>query len=90
VNDPITAQKILKVAEKLFSPDKIDQNFRTMGAEDFAYFLEKVPGCFIFVGSANEEKGLNQGHHHPRFDFDEDVLPTASALMAMSAWKLLK
>ncbi len=45
-----------------------------MGAEDMSYFLQEVPGCYFHVGSNNEERGLVWGHHHPRFDFDEDAL----------------
>ena len=45
-----------------------------MGAEDFSYFLEHRPGCFFFVGTRNEERGLTWGHHHPRFDIDEEGL----------------
>jgi len=59
-----------------------------MGSEDFAYTLEKVPGCFFFVGSANHEKGLDAGHHHPKFDIDERVLPRAAALMATAIVEL--
>lgn len=62
----------------------------TMGSEDFAYFMEKVPACFFFVGSANPDRGLNYGHHHPKFDFDEAVLPQAAALMAQAALDLLE
>jgi amidohydrolase len=61
----------------------------TMGSEDFAYFMEKTPACFFFVGSANPERNLNYGHHHPKFDFDEAVLPRAAALMAQAAVDLL-
>ena len=45
-----------------------------MGAEDFSYFLQRVPGAFFFVGSRNEERGLTWGHHHPKFDIDEEVM----------------
>jgi amidohydrolase len=45
-----------------------------MGAEDFSYFLEAVPGCFWFVGSRNPAKGFVWGHHHPKFDIDEDAM----------------
>jgi len=60
-----------------------------MVSEDMAYMLDKVRGCYFMVGSANSEKGLNAGHHHPRFDFDEQVLPGAAALMAAGAIQLL-
>ena len=62
----------------------------TMGAEDMAFMLEKVPGCYFFVGSANSEKGLGYGHHHPKFDFDERALPRAAALMASAVSDFLK
>jgi len=62
----------------------------TMGAEDMAFMLEKVPGCYFFVGSANDEKNLNYGHHHPKFDFDEAALPRAAALMAKAVTDILK
>jgi len=62
----------------------------TMGAEDMAFTLEKIPGCYFFVGSANNEKNLNYGHHHPKFDFDEAALPRAAALMAGAVADFLK
>jgi amidohydrolase len=54
-----------------------------MGGEDFAYYLQKVPGCFFFVGAGNEDKGAVHPHHHPRFDIDEDALSVGvEALLA--------
>jgi len=55
-----------------------------------AFYLQKIPGVFFMVGSANSEKGLDYSHHHPRFDFDEAVLPTAVALVATAAMYVLK
>jgi amidohydrolase len=55
---------------------------RTMAAEDMAFILERVPGVFFFVGSANAERGLNFPHHHPRFDFDEEALVIGASLLA--------
>lgn len=45
-----------------------------MGGEDFAFYLEKVPGAFLFLGIRNEERGTISPHHSPTFDVDEDVL----------------
>lgn len=54
-----------------------------MGGEDFAYYLQEVPGCFFFVGAGNEDKGAVYPHHHPKFDFDEDALSVGvEALLA--------
>ena len=55
---------------------------KTMEAEDMGFILEEIPGCYFFVGSANDEKGLNFPHHHPRFDFDERALIYGVATMA--------
>ena len=58
---------------------------RTMGSEDMSEFMDDRPGCYFFIGSRNDDKGLNFGHHHPRFDFDERALVTGAALMAAVA-----
>jgi metal-dependent amidase/aminoacylase/carboxypeptidase family protein len=47
----------------------------SMGGEDFAYYLEKVPGAFFRLGCRNEEKGLIHPYHSSLFDIDEEVLP---------------
>lgn len=44
------------------------------GAEDFAAYLEKVPGCFMFVGFRNEAIGAVHGLHNPQFKLDEEVM----------------
>ncbi len=58
---------------------------RTMGSEDMSEFMDDRPGVYFFVGSRNDERGLNFGHHHPRFDFDERALVTGAALVAAAA-----
>src|SRR5215213_4478567 len=63
--------------------------YATMGAEDMSFLLEKVPGCFFFVGSNDKSRHLDYGHHHPKFDFNEEALLRGSALMAAAAVDLL-
>jgi len=46
----------------------------TLGGEDMSFFLQQVPGCYFFLGSANPELGLDKPHHHPCFDFDERAM----------------
>lgn len=43
----------------------------SMGGEDFAYYLEKVPGAFFNIGTMNKELETDYPHHHPKFDIDE-------------------
>lgn len=57
---------------------------QTMEAEDMGFILEEIPGCYFFIGSANDETGLNFPHHHPRFDFDERALIYGVATMAQA------
>ena len=52
-----------------------------MGGEDFAYFLEKVPGAFVWLGVGEKVSGL----HTPQFVFDEGILPRGSALLTALA-----
>jgi amidohydrolase len=90
INDSATIRLVQIAAKKALPGLTVDENAPvTMGSEDFAYMMEKVPGCFIFVGSANAERGLNYGHHHPKFDVDERALSHAAALMAQSAIEIL-
>ena len=84
-NDHQLASQLAKLAEQVLPPGEIERNYRTMGSEDMAFLMQTIPGCFVFVGSANRELGLDAGHHHPRFDFDEQALVRGVALMAAAA-----
>jgi amidohydrolase len=66
----------------------LDETFRTMGSEDMAFFMQEIPGCFIFIGSNNSAKGLVYSHHHPKFDIDEEALPYGVALLAAAVLEL--
>ncbi len=89
VNDPKVTEQVLLAAQEIFTDVKIT-GVKTSVSEDMAYVLEQVPGCYFFVGSANADKGLNHGHHHPSFDFDESTMPVGAALMAGSILGLLE
>lgn len=56
------------------TPAGVVPECQTMGGEDMAFFLQQVPGCYFFLGSANLDKNLAYPHHHPQFDFDETAL----------------
>ena len=90
VNDASVTQAVKRAAQGTLPGHEIDEGGHfTMGAEDFAVFQKKVPGTYFLVGSKYSEKGLDFGHHHPKFDFFEGVLPRAAGLMAASAVELL-
>lgn len=89
VNDPAIAARVQAVVARLLPEYELDSQERTMGSEDMSVILQEVPGCYFFVGSANVAMGLDAPHHHPRFDFDEQALVSASALMASAALEFL-
>jgi amidohydrolase len=81
VNDAAMSELVASVARELFG----DQSFATgelnMASDDVAYFLQRAPGCYFNVGTANEARGLTASNHHPRFDIDEDALPIGVAML---------
>jgi len=90
INTPSVA-KIVADAAMSVQPDlKLDRAYRTMVSEDMAYMMRNIPSCYFLVGSANPEKNLVFGHHHPRFDFDEQALSTGAAVITSAALDLLK
>jgi metal-dependent amidase/aminoacylase/carboxypeptidase family protein len=65
--------------------DVDDQMEPNLGAEDFACYLERVPGVFIFLGCANPGRGITAINHSDRFDIDEPALGTGvKALLALT------
>ncbi len=91
INNEEIARRVQESARRVLPESELNTDpYTTMGAEDMAFLLERVPGCFFFVGSANHEKGLDYGHHHPKFDVDENALPRAAALMATAVADLLR
>jgi len=67
----------------------VREGVRTMGGEDMSYFLEKVPGCFAFVGSAPRGKGRASPHHSPTFDIDEESLVIGAELLTQTVIRYL-
>ena len=87
-NHPDIVDLVSKVAGDMLGEDKIHQPDPEMGAEDFAFFLEKAPGAMFMLGCRVE--GDTRRHHDPKFDIDEDCLQLGAALMSESALRLLR
>lgn len=79
-NDANVAQQVRHAMLPLVSEDNF-KYLRTMGAEDVGFFMTDIPGMYFFVGAHVEGRDLTWGHHHPRFDIDENALPLGVALM---------
>lgn len=76
VNDPDKTAFAADVARQI-SAQVTDDATREMGAEDFAYFLEKRPGAYLFIGN-----GDSAGLHHPGYDFNDAVAPVGASFFA--------
>jgi len=80
INDINATQSVLESAKKI-SRKEISEPYLTMGAEDFSYYLQKVPGCFFFVGSAPfKTKPMSVPHHCSHFDIDERALLVGTSI----------
>ncbi|CAM4253875.1 M20 metallopeptidase family protein [Paenibacillus tarimensis] len=81
VNDVQETERFFQVADSLFGPGGVRESEPVMAGEDFAYYLQQVPGCFMFVGAGNEACGAVYPHHHPKFDLDERSMVHSAALL---------
>lgn len=85
VNDPVETERFYRVGKNLVGEQNMIAPPLIMAAEDFAYYLQKVPGCFVFVGAGNESVGAIHPHHHSRFDIDERAMIKAAQLLCTLA-----
>ena len=88
-NEEMTAF-VAGIAQDLLGKDKVVQMKPMMGSEDFSYYLQKVPGTFVFLGVENKEKGIIYPQHHPKYELDEDILPLGTALHLAVAMEYLQ
>jgi amidohydrolase len=89
-NHPDEAARFFATAERLFDPGKVLESPPIMAGEDFAYYLQQVPGVFMFVGAGNAEQGIVYPHHHPRFDIDEAAMRHAGRLLLAMMWEYMQ
>lgn len=74
VNDPQATLLAREAAAMVVGGRNVVEQQLTMGAEDMAFVLRKVPGCYVALGSSNRAKGRAEPHHSSRFDVDESCL----------------
>lgn len=88
-NDPWATRIAEQAARELLGSDNVFTPERMMGAEDFAYYLQKIPGTFWWIGAGNDTVGCNANLHNNRFTIDEKILPIGSAMLAWAAYVAL-
>ncbi|OGD12304.1 MAG: hypothetical protein A2Y86_06110 [Candidatus Aminicenantes bacterium RBG_13_62_12] len=86
VNDAGMVDFAVGVARRVLGEDCLQPFDPIMGGEDFAYYLQKVPGAFLFLGAGD---GRTFPHHHPAFDIDEKALPAGVLFITSLALEFL-
>jgi hippurate hydrolase len=69
-------------AEEFIGIKNVEETEPRMGAEDFGYYSQEIPGCFFRLGVMNEKKGITSGVHTPTFNIDENAIETGMGMMA--------
>lgn len=82
-NNEVLNEKAKEKAADFLGSAHVEETELRMGAEDFGYYSQVIPGCFFRLGVMNKEKGITSGVHTPTFNIDENAI---EAGMAMMAW----
>lgn len=79
VNNTVATQSLERVARALLGEEKVHSKLPpSMGAEDFSFFLQEVPGCYYWLGNGSTEGNCTL--HSPYYDFNDDILATGASL----------
>lgn len=89
MNDERIYNQVVKVSNMIVGKHNVKITPPFMGSEDFAFYLEKIPGTFAFLGMRNEKEAIVHSPHNPYYTVDENVLPIGSALHAAFAYTFL-
>ena len=81
-NDEKLHQQVVPLAVQLAGEKNISETEVRMGAEDFGFYAQRIPGCFFRLGVMNRSQGITHGVHTSRFQVDEDALAPGAAMMA--------
>ncbi|PON46572.1 Amidohydrolase [Parasponia andersonii] len=85
INDERIYEHVRRISSEIVGEDNTKLSHTYMGSEDFAFYLEKVPGSFLLLGAGNEKIGATYIPHSPYYVVDEDVLPIGAAIHAAFA-----
>ena len=91
VNDDSAAAIVRDAARAVLGAECVVPAEPVMAGEDFAYYLEHVPGCMFWLGTASrDDRFTRRPWHHPAYDTDESALPAAAAVLAETALRALE
>ena len=82
INDEATNTMAKSLADELIGKENVGEAEISLGAEDFGYYTQEIPGCFYRLGTGNVSKGIVSGVHTPTFDIDEEAIKMGISMMA--------
>jgi hippurate hydrolase len=82
LNHPELTGHAWQLAEEYMGAENVEETEMRMGAEDFGFYAQQIPGCFYRLGVMNEAKGITSGVHTPTFNIDEDAIEIGMGTMA--------
>lgn len=85
VNNEELTRKLKVKSEVFFGSKQVEELPIRLTSEDFAFYSQEIPVCFVRLGVGNTEKGITFGVHHPRFDIDKKALITGMQTMCLAA-----
>jgi hippurate hydrolase len=88
-NDPAITEAAWKLADEYMGAENVEETELRMGAEDFGYYSQVIPGCFFRLGVRNETKDAIHNVHTPVFKVDEDAIAHGVGMMAWLGVRLL-
>lgn len=89
-NDPAFTEAAWQLANDYMGKQNVEETELRMGAEDFGYYTQVIPGCFFRLGVRNESKGIIHQVHTPKFDIDESAIEIGAGMMAYVGISLTK
>jgi hippurate hydrolase len=86
-NHPDPTERVREAALEYVGKERVVDLDPWFGGEDFAFYLQELPGSFYRIGTRNEAAGITHGLHTPQFTIDEEALRTAPGFMAYLTWR---
>lgn len=81
INEPDATAHARSAVSALFGDAAMVHLEKTTGGEDFAWFMERIPGCYLFIGAEPVDGSACYPHHHACFEIDEQALVSGAAIL---------
>lgn len=81
-SEPVLTEQCTHLANEFMGEENVEETELRMGAEDFGYYTQQIPGCFFRLGVRNEEQGIIHNVHTPKFNIDERAIEIGIGMMS--------